>query len=529
MGKKIIIVGGGPAGYVAAIRAAQLGAEVDLVEKDALGGTCLNIGCIPTKVLLSISDFYHKAHTGAVAGVKSTAELDWQEAQAHKDAVVAQLTGGVAWLLRNHGIRVHTGTAALKPGLQVQVGDETLSGDAVLLALGSVCGELAFPGNNLEGILYSTEALSLKEPPRSVLIVGGGVIGVEFATMFAQVGAEVTIVEMMPEILPGIDEEIAEFLHKKLEADEVSVLVDSWLESVELYDESDVGNDVENAVKNNADAGVETSAEIGVETDVENNADAGVETSAEIGVENAVKNNADAGVETDVETSADTGRMLLASILCKDGLQKIKAEKILIATGRKPNTGGLGLESLGVKMDRGAILVDENLQTNIPGLYAPGDCNGKLMLAHAAMSQGITAVEHIMGVSKSQKDHIPACVYTSPEIATVGKTEQELQAQGIPYVTGRFSLTGNGKAIIEGEDGFIKILADPEYGEVLGVHMIGPKVTEMIGEAVLCMNMEGTAEELASTVHAHPTVSESVWEAALSISGMGIHSISSLP
>ena len=478
MSKKIVIVGGGPAGYVAAIRAAQLGAEVDLVEKGALGGTCLNEGCIPTKVLLGIGAFYHQARTRSEAGVNSSAELDWQAALAHKDAVVAQLSGGVSWLLQNHGIRVHHGRAKILPGLQVQIGDDYLSGDAVILATGSSHGELSFPGSEREGIIYSPQALVLDEVPASILIIGGGAVGIEFATLYAHLGAEVTLVELMPELLPGADEDISGFLQQKLVAEGISVLTGSKLEGVEAGE-----------------------AEAGGSIDV----------------------NPGTSLADGAGVSKNRTRLVATVVLGEGERKQIQADTILIATGRKPNTAGLGLEALGLVMDRAAVLVDEHMQTSIPGLYAPGDCNGKLMLAHAAMAQGITAVEHIMGVPMQQKSHIPACVYASPEIAMVGKTEQELKAAGTPYVIGRFSLRGNGKALIEGEDGLIKILADPQYHEVLGVHMIGPKVTEMIGEAVLCMSMEGTVEDMVNAVHAHPTVSESMWEAALSVLGLGIH------
>ena len=454
MSKKIIIVGGGPGGYVAAIRGAQLGAEVQLVEKESLGGTCLNVGCIPTKVLLHTAEFYHKAVTSAVAGVKSGAELDWPAAIERKEAVVKQLTGGVSFLLKNKGIQVHKGSAKLLPGLCVQVGEESFSADAIVLAVGSVNTALSFPGNDLEGIISSTEALSLQAPPKSIAIVGGGVIGIEFATLFAQLGAEVSVVEMMPEILPEIDAEIAALLKRKLRKLGIKIYVDARL----------------------------------------------------------------AGAEKE-------GDGLKATVTTKKGQEEISAEKLLVATGRRPNTAGLGLEELGLISGRGAVMVDDNYQTSISGLYAVGDCNAQRMLAHAAMDQGLAAVEHIMGAGgRAAQKNIPSCLYTSPEIASVGMTEKQLQEQEIPYAAGRFRLGGNGKALIEGEDGMIKILADKEYGQVLGVHMIGPKVTEMIAESVLCMNMEGTVEDIVRSVHAHPTVSESVAEAAMAVFGKAIHS-----
>jgi len=454
MSRKIIIIGGGPAGYAAAIRGAQLGAEVHLVEKASLGGTCLNVGCIPTKVLLHAGDFYHKAVSAAVPGVMSSAELDWQAVMAHKDNVVKRLTGGVAWLLQNHKVQIHTGRAMLLPGLRVEVDEETLSADAILLATGSVNTELSFPGNTLDGVIDSTAALSLEGPPKSMAIIGGGVIGVEFATLFAYLGAEVTIIEMLPEILPTVDGEIAAMLRKKLEAGGVRVCVGARLTSVEK-----------------------------------------------------------------------TGNGLTVSMGIDGRTDTVQTEKVLVAVGRRPNTTGIGLEDIEVLMDRGAVVTDDDYRTSVPGLYAVGDCNGKLMLAHAAMEQGIAAAEHAMGVRNDKgRNNIPGCVYSSPEIASVGLTEKQAQENGVPYTVGRFSLSGNGKAIIEGEDGLIKIIADKEFGEVLGVHMIGPRVTEMIAEAAICMNMEGTVEDIIRTVHAHPTVSESVGEAAMAVFGRAIHS-----
>ena len=454
----IIIIGGGPAGYVSAIRGAQLGAEVHLIEQESLGGTCLNVGCIPTKVLLHTGEFYHKAVTAAVPGVKSSAALDWPAAMAHKDAVVQRLTGGVSWLLQKNKVQLHTGRASVLPGLRVQVdgstASETLTADAILLATGSVNTALAFPGSELDGMLDSTAALSLQEPPKSITIVGGGVIGIEFATLFAHLGAEVAIVEMLPEILPLVDEEIAALLRQKLEATGVNIYTGARL--------------------------------VGVEKE-------GVLLSAQI----------------------DQGGQTVA----------LRSEKILVAVGRRPNTAAMGLEELGVAMERGAVAVDADYQTNIPGLYAVGDCNAKLMLAHAAMEQGMAAIEHIMGLrANGHRSVVPSCVYASPEIASVGLTEKEIKEKRIPYSVGRFPLASNGKALIEGEDGIIKILADQAYGEILGVHMIGPKVTELIAEAALCMNMEGTVDDLVRTVHAHPTVSEAVGEAAMAVLNRAIHS-----
>ena len=455
MGKNIIVIGGGPAGYVAAIRAAQSGAGVSLIEKSTLGGTCLNAGCIPTKALLRIGEFYHMAKTEAVPGVKSSADLNWSSAVAHKNAVVKRLSDGISLLLQRNNVQVISGNAVVLPELQVRVGEETLTADAIIIATGSINAEMTFAGSGLDGVIDSAAALDLEQPPKSIAIIGGGVVGIEFATLFVYLGADVTLVEMMPEILPSMDMEIAGLLRGKLTADGVKILLNSRLDSVERAGES-----------------------------------------------------------------------LIAHIKNDGRKDSIRAEKVLVAAGRRPNTSGLGLEALGLDLDCGAIVVDDNYQTNISGIYAVGDCNALIMLAHAAMEQGSSAVEHILGSKKSgDLTILPSCVYSSPEIASVGLTEQQLQEEGIPYDAGRFILAGNGKALIEGGEGLIKILAGKDFGEVLGVHMIGPNVTEIVAEAALCMKMEGTAEDIFRTIHPHPTVSESLREAAMAVRGSAIHGV----
>lgn len=457
MSKNIVIIGGGPAGYAAAIKAAQLGAKVTLVESVKVGGTCLNVGCIPTKSLLHTGEFYRKAAANSVAGVNITGlSLDWQAAQQHKNSIVEQLTSGVKALLKHNGVTVCAEVASLLPGLKVKAGSEIIQADAIVLATGSVSSVLSFPGSDLPGVIDSTSALSLESVPKSLVIVGGGVISIEFVTLFNALGTKVTILEMLPEILPQLDPEIAGLEHAMLDVAGVQVFTSARLNRV-----------------------------------------------------------------------TQTGDALTVSFELDGKEQQVAAEKVLVAVGRKPQTAGLGLENIDVETNRGAIVVDDNFQTNITGLYAVGDCNGQMMLAHAAMAQGISAVEHIMGKTSNYNSRvIPSCVYCSPEIASVGMTEKQVQDAGIPYTVGRFSLGGNGKSIIEDAgEGLIKIIADKKLGEILGVHMIGPRVTEMIAEAALCMNMEGTVEDIVNTIHAHPTVSEAVCEAAMSAFGNPIHGV----
>ena len=445
MSKTLIVIGGGPGGYAAAIKAAQLGAQVILAESASLGGTCLNAGCVPTKSLLHTAVCYRRALTDAVPGIKTSGvELDWPGAQSSKATVVKRLAGGVEALLRQNGVAVRNEKAVPLSGHSVKIGNETYAADAVILAVGSVNTPLVFPGAGLPCVFDSSRALSLERVPESMVIVGGGVIGLEFAALFSMLGSKITIIELTPNLLPLMDADISEYMQASLESDGVCI---------------------------------HTTARL---TDVKNSPD---------------------GCLVSFNKAGET--------------LTVPAETVLVAAGRQPNTVGQNLESIGVKITDGAVDTDECFRTNIDGLYAVGDCNGKAMLAHAATAQGETAAEHIM-ISGSHINNkiIPACVYTSPEIASAGLTEKQVQASGIEYGIGYFNLSGNAKAVIEGSHGFVKIIADKKYGEILGVHIVGPNATELIAGAALCMSMEGTIEDIVNTIHAHPTVSESLREAA---------------
>lgn len=451
---KIVIIGGGPGGYAAAIKAAQLGAEVTLAEHAQVGGTCLNVGCIPTKALLHVGEFYRRVSKNTVAGVNITgAELDWPAAQSYKEAVVQRLTGGVSALLRHNGVTIINEKATLVSGGKVKIADKTFETDAVILATGSVNTALKFPGCDLPGVIDSTGALSLEKTPKSIVIVGGGVIGVEFAALYGALGAKVTIIELTPEILPSLDYELAALLREALTQNGVDVFTGAAL--------------------------------------------------------------------TEIKKTA--GR-LSVSFNADGETKSVTVEKALVAVGRKPDTSAI--DDAGVKIERGAVCVDEYFRTTVPGVYAVGDCIGHAMLAHAAMAQGIAAAEHAMGVkSRYNPKVIPSCVYSSPELAAVGMNEKQVKDSGIEYAIGRFDLSGNGRAVIDGTPGCIKIIADKKLGEILGVHILGPYATEMIAEAAICMSMEGTVEDIVNTIHAHPTVSEAVCEAAMSVFGKPIHGI----
>ena len=458
---KLAVIGGGPGGYVAAIRAAQLGAEVTLIEKNAMGGTCLNVGCIPTKALIHSADLYHEiqkdaAKNGILVGEVS---IDFAAMQKRKQTVVKQLVNGVGGLMGANGIQVIKGTAKMKGVAEVEVetaeGTESLSFDKVLIASGSVPSAVPIPGHDLDGVVDSTGALNFEEIPKSLCIIGGGVIGIEMAHVYQRLGTKVTIVEMLPDILMNLDADITAPIKKLFKKNKVDILLETKVGSIEKTEEG-----------------------------------------------------------------------LLVNMTDKEGTAKsVTAEKVLMCVGRKPQTAELGLEEIGVATERGRIVVDENYQTNVENLYAIGDCIGGIMLAHVASAEGIAAVEKMMG----QESHIdfrtvPSCVYTSPELSGVGLTEKEAIAKGVNYEVGKFPLVGNGKSLIIGEtSGLVKIIADKETGEVLGMHMCGPNATELIVEGALAIHKKATVEDLLATVHAHPSVGESLQEAAHAVFGNALN------
>jgi dihydrolipoyl dehydrogenase len=461
MKKSVIVIGAGPGGYVAAIRAAQLGADVQLVENDKLGGTCLNVGCIPTKVLLHTANYYKTLKNGKMLGLQAdNVAVDWPALLNRKQSIVSQLTKGVEGLLKSNGVAVHKGKAQLTGKNAVKIeGKENptskaLNADGIILATGSEPIKLKLPGADLPGVVDSTGALSLTKVPVSMVIVGGGVIGVEFAYLYNIMGCKVTVVEALPEILPPVDGELTALVKKELAGQGVTFITSSTLKEIRQ---------------------------------------------------------AAGGLSCQVVSGGKT--------------QTIQAEIVLMAVGRRPVTQNLGLEQLGIKTDNGKIVINEHYLANVPGIYAIGDCNGQNMLAHAASAQGIAAVEHLMGLKTGHYvNTVPYCIYTVPEVAGVGLTEEQAKAAKISYKVGKFPLAGNGKSLIEnGGIGLIKIIADAKHGEILGAHLMGPKVTEMITEIVLAINAEATIDEIVDTIHPHPTVSESLNETAMDFLGAAIH------
>jgi dihydrolipoamide dehydrogenase len=460
--KKIAILGAGPGGYVAAIRAAHLGAAVMLIEKNAVGGTCLNVGCIPTKVLLHSAELLDSLRSDAkrIGVLADNPRLDWSALMKRKAMTVSRLVTGTKELVKRNGVEYIEGAGVLKNPRSIQVGDRLIEADAIVIATGSEPDIPDVPGFDLEGVVSSDEALSFEKPPSSLVVSGGGVIGMEFAAAFASFGTRVTVVVTSPEILRSMDPESAVVLRKALEKKGVTFHRGYSIKSVARGGE-----------------GLEIT----------------IESASEVNGERAEK--------------------------------KIVAEKLLVAKGRRPYTRGAGLEALGIKTDRGRVLTNDRMETNVEGVYAIGDCVNSYMLAHVASKEGEVAVENILEHPVTMDyGTIPGCVYTSPELASVGMTEGEAEKKGHRIRVGCFPLTTNGKSMITGDNGgMMKVIADQETKKILGVHMVGGPATEMISEAALALRFGATPEDLAETIHAHPTVYESLAEAAANVFGRAIH------
>ncbi|GAC1353960.1 MAG: dihydrolipoyl dehydrogenase [Herpetosiphon sp.] len=458
----VAIIGGGPGGYVAAIRASQLGMKAAVIERGTMGGVCLNIGCIPSKALLHTAELLDEAREGKRIGfVADNIRLDWAGLMGHKERVVKQMTGGVDGLMRKNKIDVVRGNATLASPTTVTVegegGSQTINARNIIIATGSTPRSLPFAPFDGQKILSSTDMLSLPEPPKRLLVIGGGVIGVEMGSAYRSFGSDVTIMDALPRIVSLEDEEISAELEKALVRRKIKIITSVRISAVDTKGE---------------------------------------------GV--AVK-------YTD-----------------KDGKdQTAEADCVLMAVGRAPNTKNIGLEQVGVKTDeRGYILVDGMMQTNVPHVYSIGDCVPTPWLAHVASAEGILAVEHIGGqhVEPINYDKIPACTYSSPEIGSIGLTEARARERGFDVKVSKFPFAANGKAtILANRNGFVKIVADSKYGEVLGVHLIGPRVTELIAEGGMALSHEATDQSLVHTIHAHPTLYEALGEAAHGLIDGPIH------
>ncbi len=458
----LLVVGAGPGGYVAAIRAAQLGKQVALVEKRAtLGGACLNEGCIPSKALLESSEHFARAREEFTEhGIDiSEVKLNLAQMMVRKEAIITKLTGGISGLMKKNKITTFTGTAELMAGIRVRVvtgeNHEELSAPAILLATGSEAIELPHLPFDGESIINARDALSLTEVPKRLVVVGGGVIGLEMGSVWSRLGAEVTVVEMLPQILPQSDPQLAQMLQRSLKKQGLTILLDTRLETFE-----------------------------------------------------------------------QTSDGLRVGLSTKTGEQQLDCDKILVATGRRAQTAGLGLEAVGLTPNRqGQLEVDENYQTAVPGIYAIGDLIPGPMLAHKASEEGVVFAERLAG-QKSSVNYgaVPAVTYTWPEVASVGRSEEGLKRDQIPYQTGKFFFAASGRALCNGTtDGFVKVLAAPDSGRILGFHIVGPHASELIAEATTVVNFGGSVHDLAVTCHAHPTLAESLKEAALAALGEAIH------
>ena len=460
----LVIIGAGPGGYVCAIRAAQLGLKTALVEKrHALGGTCLNIGCIPSKALLESSEFFAAAqkHAADHGIVLSEVALDLEAMLARKGGIVKELTDGVAMLMKKNKVTVLTGRGTVTAPGRVSVsgndGDSEIEAKNICLAMGSEAIELPFLPFDGERVVSSTEALDFSSVPKRLAVIGAGAVGLELGSVWRRLGSKVTVIEMLPTITPFADRAMAKALQRSLADQGLEFRLESKVTSGKVFKKS-------------------------VKLTVEN-----------------------AGGEAE-ELSFDT---------------------VLVAVGRRPVTEGTGLENIGIALDeQGRVAVDEHLRTNVDGVFAIGDLVRGPMLAHKAEEEGIAVAEQLAGMpGHVNYEVIPNVVYTEPELAMVGRTEAELKDAGVSFSAGRFMFRANGRAKSLGQqDGMVKILADTETDRILGVHMVGPRVSELIAEAAVAMEFSASAEDLARTCHAHPTLSEVVKEAALAVDKRALHS-----
>jgi dihydrolipoamide dehydrogenase len=455
-----IIIGAGPGGYVAAIRAAQLGQKVAVVEgRETLGGTCLNVGCIPSKAMLHATHMLHETHENfekmGLMGAQPT--VDWAKMQAYKDDVVSGNTKGIEFLFKKNKVTWLKGWGTIPAPGQVKVGEETHSARNIVIATGSEASTL--PGVEIDEktVVTSTGALTLANPPKSMVVIGAGVIGLEMGSVYARLGTQVTVVEYLDAITPGMDAEVAKTFQRILSKQGLKFVLGAAVQSV---------------------------------------------------------------------TKTDTGATVSYKLKKNDSEASLDAEIVLVATGRKPYTAGLGLEALGVEMGpRGTIKTDAHWQTNVLGLYAIGDAIAGPMLAHKAEDEGMAVAEVLAGKhGHVNYGVIPGVIYTTPEVANVGKTEEQLKEEGRAYKVGKFPFMGNAraKAVFQAE-GFVKLIADKDTDRILGCHIIGPAAGDLIHEVCVAMEFGASAQDLALTCHAHPTWSEAVREAALACGDGAIH------
>ncbi|QQA42458.1 dihydrolipoyl dehydrogenase [Pelagovum pacificum] len=455
----VIVIGSGPGGYVCAIRCAQLGLKTAVVEgRETLGGTCLNVGCIPSKALLHATEMLHEAeHNFAEMGLKGkTQSVDWKQMLSYKETTIGQNTGGIEFLFKKNKIDWLKGWGSIPEAGKVKVGDEVHEAKHIVVASGSEPASLKGVEVDEKTVVTSTGALELSKIPKKMVVIGAGVIGLELGSVYKRLGAEVTVVEFLDKITPTMDGEVSRQFQKMLTKQGLEFILGAAVQGVEV----------------------------------------------------------------------GKGKAKVTYKLKKDDSEAtIDADTVLVSTGRRPYTDGLGLDALGVEMERGMIKTDDHYKTNVDGIYAIGDCIAGPMLAHKAEDEGTAVAEGIAG----QHPHvnygvIPSVVYTHPEVASVGKTEEQLKDEGKKYKVGKFPFMGNARAKANfSSEGFVKILADAETDRVLGAHIIGPMAGDLIHEICVAMEFGAAAEDVARTCHAHPTYSEAVREAALACGDGAIH------
>ena len=456
---RIVIIGGGPGGYVAGIRAAQRGADVTMVEKDLLGGTCLNRGCIPTKALLGSVEALHKARSGAEFGFVAAGDIkpDFARMMERKSAISKQLRDGIHALFKKNKVKLVVGDGRIIAAGTVQVetadGTVTLEADKIIIATGSEPARLPFFDFDQPTVLTSTGALELTSIPETLLIIGAGVIGCEFASVFSELGTTITMVEMMPQMLPLEDTRLAKQFQQIFKKKGIEVLLKTKVDGIAEYGANHITANIE-------------------------------------------------------------------------GGNQITAEKMLVSIGRQPNSKGIGLETVGVETDgRGYIVVNDKLETSAPNVYAIGDVNGGILLAHVASYEGLVAVENCLGGDQERDlKVVPSCIYTLPEIASIGLTEDQARDEGFEPITGTFRLGAAGKALAIGEAvGYIQLVADSNTDKVLGANMMGPHVTDLIHEIAVAIKNDLTVRQIGDTIHAHPTIGEALMEAAHDVHGESVH------
>jgi dihydrolipoamide dehydrogenase len=454
----VVVLGAGPGGYVAAIRAAQLGLKTAIIEKDSVGGVCLNWGCIPSKSLLRNAEVLNLVNNAEEFGITfENLTYDFSKAISRSREVVDKLTSGVQYLLNKNQVELIEGTGKLTEPHEIEIleNNRKFTSDNIIIATGARQRDIDSMPIDHHVVINSRDALSMSEIPDDITIIGAGATGVEFAHIYRSYGAKVTLVEMMDRIIPNEDSEISDLLKKSFAEREIDIKVGVAVKSIE----------------------------------------------------------------------ASTG-IALVTLVTNEEEHLITSDKVLVAVGVQPNTDGIGLEGAGITTDKGFISIGENMETNVSGVYAIGDVTGKMLLAHVATAQAVTAVEYIAGLNPAPIDYhlMPRAIYCEPQVASFGMTEAQAKNHGIETQIGRFPFSASGKAVALGHtEGIIKLVIDPEIGEILGAHMIGPEVTELLAELSMTKLLEGTTTELGWLVHPHPTISETLKEAALDSNGEAIH------